>query len=54
MPKLPSLSSRELVRLLEKGGAEFIRQRVQQTMQYIQGWLRERDILPPYRWEGKP
>lgn len=26
MPKLPSLSSKELVRLLEKGGATFIRQ----------------------------
>lgn len=26
MPKIPSLSSRELVKLLKKGGAEFIRQ----------------------------
>ena len=26
MPKIPSLSSRELVRLLEKGGAVFVRQ----------------------------
>jgi len=26
MPKMPSLSSRELVRLLEKGGAVFVRQ----------------------------
>jgi predicted RNA binding protein YcfA (HicA-like mRNA interferase family) len=26
MRKLPSMSSRELVRLLEKGGAEFVRQ----------------------------
>jgi predicted RNA binding protein YcfA (HicA-like mRNA interferase family) len=26
MPKLPTLSSRELVRLLEKGGAKFVRQ----------------------------
>jgi predicted RNA binding protein YcfA (HicA-like mRNA interferase family) len=26
MPKIPSLSSRELVRLLEKGGAKFVRQ----------------------------
>lgn len=26
MPKIPSLSSKELVRLLEKGGAEFVRQ----------------------------
>ncbi len=27
MPKIPSMSSRELVRLLEKGGAVFVRQR---------------------------
>ncbi len=26
MPKVPSLSSKELVRLLEKGGAVFVRQ----------------------------
>ena len=26
MPKIPSLSSKELVRLLKKGGAEFVRQ----------------------------
>jgi len=26
MPKIPSLSSKELVRLLEKGGASFVRQ----------------------------
>jgi predicted RNA binding protein YcfA (HicA-like mRNA interferase family) len=26
MPKIPSLSSKELVRLLEKGGAVFVRQ----------------------------
>jgi len=26
MPKLPSLSSKELVKLLEKGGAVFVRQ----------------------------
>ncbi len=26
MPKMPSLSSKELVRLLEKGGAVFVRQ----------------------------
>jgi len=26
MPKLPSMSSRELVRILEKGGAVFVRQ----------------------------
>ncbi len=26
MPKLPSLSSKELVRLVEKGGAVFVRQ----------------------------
>jgi len=26
MPKIPSLSSRELVKLLEKGGAVFVRQ----------------------------
>jgi predicted RNA binding protein YcfA (HicA-like mRNA interferase family) len=26
MPKIPSFSSKELVRLLEKGGAEFVRQ----------------------------
>ncbi|PIX21715.1 MAG: hypothetical protein COZ69_13320, partial [Deltaproteobacteria bacterium CG_4_8_14_3_um_filter_45_9] len=26
MPKLPSMSSKELVRLLEKGGALFVRQ----------------------------
>jgi len=37
MPKLPSLSSKELVRLLEKGGAVFVLDRVQLTMQYIHG-----------------
>jgi predicted RNA binding protein YcfA (HicA-like mRNA interferase family) len=26
MPKMPSMSSKELVRLLEKGGAAFVRQ----------------------------
>ncbi|OIP31421.1 MAG: hypothetical protein COW04_11200 [Deltaproteobacteria bacterium CG12_big_fil_rev_8_21_14_0_65_43_10] len=26
MPKIPSMSSKELVRLLEKGGARFVRQ----------------------------
>ena len=27
MPKLPSMSSRELIKLLEQGGAVFVRER---------------------------
>lgn len=35
MPKLPSMSSNDLVQLLEKGGAVFVRQG-KRIMQYIQ------------------
>jgi len=52
MPKIPSFSSKELIKLLEKGGAVFVG-RGQQTMLYIQGQLLEKDILLLSRWGRK-
>jgi hypothetical protein len=43
MSKFPSLSSKELIRLLEKGGAVFS-VRGQPTMPFIPGWLKVGDI----------
>jgi hypothetical protein len=53
MPKIPSISSRELVRLLERA-EQYLSGRDQQIMLYIQEWLKGKDILLLYRWEGKP
>jgi len=52
MPKVPSMSSKGLVRMLAKGGAVFVR-RGQATTQYMQGLLKTKDILLRFRWERK-
>ena len=49
MPKIPSMSSKELARLLEKGGA-VLSGRDQQIMRSIQGSLKGKDIPPLSRW----
>ena len=52
MPKVPSMSSKELARLLGKGGAIFVRQGSTDHA-FIQGLLKAEDTLLPFKWERK-
>jgi hypothetical protein len=53
MPRLPSLSSKELVRLIEKGEPHLFGKEAQ-TMQYtLESW-REKGFLLLFKWERKP
>ena len=52
MPKLPSISSDKIVKLLNKGGAVLVRQG-KMIMQYIQESWREIGILLQFRWERR-
>jgi len=49
MRKMPLLSSKELVRMLEKGDVAFVRQGAL-IMQYTTGWWRVNDFLLLSRW----
>lgn len=53
MPRVPLMSSKELVRLLEKV-EQYLLDKGQQIMQYIQGSLKAEDILRLYRWVRNP
>lgn len=52
MPKVPSMSSKDLTRLLEKGGAIFVRQGSTDHAIYSRV-LRTEDTLLLFKWERK-